>query len=90
MTAVEQRLSLLQEVATILDDEKLVKKALTSIRRLKKSISDKRDTPDTDHAPTKEERIEDLKEAFRALKARQEGKDTTGMFRDARELLNEI
>ena len=85
MTAVELRLTLLQEIATILDDETLVKKALTSIRRLKQSTT-KAVSEDEDREPTKEEMLEDLKQSFLELKAAREGRIH---LRDAKELLNE-
>ncbi len=85
MTAVELRLTLLQEIATILDDEALVKKALTSIRRLKQ-VTTKLNTEE-DREPTKEEMLESIKESFLELKAAREGKI---QLRDAKELLNEL
>lgn len=85
MTAVELRLTLLQEIATILDDEALVKKALISIRRLKQVAT--KSNYEEDREPTKEEMLESIKEGLQAIKARREGKDTTGMFSDVSELL---
>lgn len=88
MTAVELRLTLLQEVATILDDEALVKKALKSIRRMKQATI--KAYANEDKEPTKEEMLNKIAEGLKAVKARKEGKDTTGMFRNVNELLNEI
>ncbi|WFE83288.1 hypothetical protein [Parabacteroides chongii] len=87
MTAVELRLTLLQEIATILDDEVLVKKALTSIRRLKQATSN---VDQEDREPTKEEMLDSIKNGLLAIKARKDGKETKGMFKDVNELLNEI
>lgn len=96
MTAVEMRLSLLQEVATILDDETMVKKALASLRRIKQNATTKPTSPvskpsdnDNDHEPTKEEILADIREGLLEIKKRREGKETTGMFRNITELLNE-
>lgn len=84
MTADEMRISLLQEVATILDDEKLVKKALASLRRMKKAAIAKEDE---DREPTKEEILAGIKEGLLEIKAAREG---GYQLKSAREFLNEL
>lgn len=87
MTAIEMRMSLLQEIDTILDNEELVKKMLISLRRIKQAAQAK---AEADREPTKEEILAGIKAGLQAIKDRREGKDVTGKFRDAREWLNEL
>ncbi len=90
MTAVELRLTLLQEVATILDDEQLVKKAVASLRRLKEKARAKEEEVDGYVEPTKEEILAGIKEGLQAIKDRREGKDVGHKFMDAREWLKTL
>jgi hypothetical protein len=43
-----------------------------------------------DREPTKEEMLDSIKNGLLAIKARKDGKETKGMFKDVNELLNEI
>lgn len=94
MTAMELKLSLMQEVSTFPDDEQVIKKAIASLRRLKANSLAKREAKakedDEDREPTKEEILAGIKEGLQAIKDRREGKDVTGVFRDAWEVLNEL
>lgn len=95
MTAIEAKMSLLQEMSVIMDDEKLIDKALVSLRRLKARAGktkkvDEVNEDHEDHELTKEEILAGIKEGLQAIKDRREGKDVTGVFMDAREWLNEI
>lgn len=91
MTAIELRLSLLQEVATILDDEKMVKKALTSLRRLREKAKVKAEaTAEEEREPTKEEILSGIREGLQDLKDLREGKDVGHKFMDAREWLKTL
>ena len=84
MTAIELKMSLLQEVMS-LEDEQLIKKALDSVRRMKMAAFGKAtpvEKPADDYAePTKEEIL---------VKDLREGKDVGHKFRDLSELLNEV
>lgn len=87
MSAIEMKMSLLQEVMSLDDNEQLIKKALASLRRLKEKARVKEEEVDDYVEPTKEEILAGIKEAFIELKAAKEGKV---QLRDARELLNEL
>lgn len=93
MTAIELKMSLLQEVMS-LEDEQLIKKALNSVRRMKMAAFGK--TAPAEKAvddyvePTKEEILAGLKEALQDVKDLREGKDVSHKFRDLSELLNEV
>ncbi len=94
MTALEMKMSLLQEVMS-LEDDALIQKALRSIRRLKaKALPLERaeEPADTDDyaEPTKEEILAGLRNALRDVKDLREGKDVGHKFRDLKELLNEV
>ena len=84
MTAIELKMSLLQEVMS-LEDEQLIKKALDSVRRMKMAAFGKA-TPE----PTKEEILAGLRNALQDVKDLREGKDVGHKFRDLSELLNEV
>ena len=93
MTAIELKMSLLQEVMS-LDDDKLIKKALNSVRRMKMAAFGKA-TPVEKSAddyvePTKEEILAGLRNALQDVKDLREGKDVGHKFRDLSELLNEV
>ena len=93
MTAIELKMSLLQEVMS-LEDEKLIKKALDSVRRMKMAAFGKA-TPveklaDDYAEPTKEEILAGLRNALQDVKDLREGKDVGHKFRDLSELLNEV
>ena len=75
MTAIELKMSLLQEVMS-LEDEKLIKKALKSA--------------DDYVEPTEEEILAGLRNALQDVKDLREGKDVGHKFRDLSELLNEV
>ena len=86
MTAIELKMSLLQEVMS-LEDEQLIKKALDSVRHMKMAAFGKAD----DYAePTKEEILAVLRNALQDVKDLREGKDVGHKFRDLSELLNEV
>ena len=85
MTAIELKMSLLQEVMS-LEDEKLIKKALNSVRRMKMAAFGKA----TPVEPTKEEILAGLRNALQDVKDLREGKDVGHKFRDLSELLNEV
>lgn len=87
MSAIEMKMSLLQEVMSLDDNEQLIKKALASLRRLKEKARVKEEEVNDYVEPTKEEILAGIKEAFIELKAAKEGKV---QLRDARELLNEL
>ena len=87
MSTVELRLTLDQEVSTMPEDETLLKKAIASLRRLKERASAAKVE---DHEPTHEEMLVAIKQGLQAIKDRKDGKDVTGVFRDAREVLNEL
>ena len=86
MTAIELKMSLLQEVMS-LEDEQLIKKALDSVRRMKMAAFGKA-TPVEE--PTKEEILAGLRNALQDVKDLREGKDVGHKFRDLSELLNEV
>ena len=92
MTAIELKMSLLQEVMS-LEDEQLIKKALDSVRHMKMAAFGKAtpvEKPADDYAePTKEE-ILALRNALQDVKDLREGKDVGHKFRDLSELLNEV
>ena len=93
MTAIELKMSLLQEVMS-LEDEQLIKKALDSVRRMKMAAFGKA-TPVEKQAddyvePTKEEILAGLRNALQDVKDLREGKDVGHKFRDLSELLNEV
>lgn len=71
MTAIELKMSLLQEVMS-LEDEQLIKKALDSVRRMKMAAFGKTASAEKvvdDYAePTKEEILAGLKEALQDVK----------------------
>ena len=77
MTAIELKMSLLQEVMS-LEDEQLIK--ATPVEK-----------PADDYAePTKEEILAGLRNALQDVKDLREGKDVGHKFRDLSELLNEV
>ena len=92
MTAIELKMSLLQEVMS-LEDEQLIKKALDSVRRMKMAAFGKAtpvEKPADDYAePTKEEILAGLRNALQDVKDLREGKDVGHKFRDLSELLND-
>lgn len=71
MTAIELKMSLLQEVMS-LEDEQLIKKALDSVRRMKMAAFGKAtpvEKPADDYAePTKEEILAGLRNALQDVK----------------------
>ena len=84
MTAIELKMSLLQEVMS-LEDEQLIKKALDSVRRMKMAAFGKAtpvEKPADDYAG--------LRNALQDVKDLREGKDVGHKFRDLSELLNEV
>ena len=89
MTAIELKMSLLQEVMS-LEDEKLIKKALNSVRRMKMAAfgtaTPVEKSADDYGEPTKE----GLRNALQDVKDLREGKDVGHKFRDLSELLNEV
>ena len=88
MTAIELKMSLLQEVMS-LEDEQLIKKALDSVRRMKMATTVEK--PADDYVePTKEEILAGLRNALQDVKDLREGKDVGHKFRDLSELLNEV
>ena len=93
MTAIELKMSLLQEVMS-LEDEKLIKKALNSVRRMKMAAFGKaapiKKSTDNYMEPTKKEILARLKNALQDVKDLREGKDVGHKFRDLSELLNEV
>ena len=87
MTAIELKMSLLQEVMS-LEDEQLIKKALEMAAFGKATPVEK---PADDYAePTKEEILAGLRNALQDVKDLREGKDVGHKFRDLSELLNEV
>ena len=93
MTAIELKMSLLQEVMS-LEDEQLIKKALDSVRRMKMAAvgtATPVEQPADDYAePTQEEILAGLRNALQDVKDLREGKDVGHKFRDLSELLNEV
>ena len=93
MTAIELKMSLLQEVMS-LEDEQLIKKALDSVRHMKMAAFGKatpvEKTADDYAEPTKEEILAGLRNALQDVKDLREGKDVGHKFRDLSELLNEV
>ena len=93
MTAIELKMSLLQEVMS-LEDEQLIKKALDSVRRMKMAAFGKASPQAKDGKryaePTKEEILAGLRNALQDVKDLREGKDVGHKFRDLSELLNEV
>ena len=89
MTAIELKMSLLQEVMS-LEDEQLIKKALDSVRRMKMAAFGKATPVDDYVEPTKEEILAGLRNALQDVKDLREGKDVGHKFRDLSELLNEV
>ena len=91
MTAIELKMSLLQEVMS-LEDEQLIKKALDSVRRMKMAAFGKAtpvEKPADDYVePTKI--LAGLRNALQDVKDLREGKDVGHKFRDLSELLNEV
>ena len=89
MTAIELKMSLLQEVMS-LEDEKLIKKALNSVRRMKMAAFGKATPASSNEAPTKtiaERRSFDrsaLKERFRISRAIPAATSRTGIRKDLR------
>ena len=84
MTAIELKMSLLQEVMS-LEDEQLIKKALDSVRRMKMAAFGKAtpvEKPADDYVG--------LRNALQDVKDLREGKDVGHKFRDLSELLNEV
>ena len=93
MTAIELKMSLLQEVMS-LEDEKLIKKALNSVRRMKMAAFGKA-TPVEKSAvvfvePTNDEILAGLMNALQVVNVLREGKAVGHKFRDLSELLNEV
>ena len=93
MTAIELKMSLLQEVMS-LEDEQLIKKALDSVRRMKMAAFGKAtpvEKPADDYAePTKEEILAGLSIALKDVKVLGEGMYVGNKFRDLSELVNEV
>lgn len=93
MTAIELKMSLLQEVMA-LEDEQLIKKALNSVRRLKEATLRKaapaEAVADDYVEPTKEEILAGLRNALQDVKDLREGKDVSHKFMDAREWLKTL
>lgn len=85
MTAIEMKMSLLQEVMDLDDNEQLIKKALASIRRLKEKAWAKEVDMDAYVEPTKEQILADIKEGLLEVRAAKKGKVK---LQDAREWLN--
>lgn len=85
MSAIEMKMSLLQEVMSLDDNEQLIKKALASLRRLKEKARVKEMEADDYVEPTKEEILAGIKEALLEVRAAKEGKVK---LQDAREWLN--
>lgn len=85
MTTLELRSSLLQELAFILEDEKLMRKAVASLRRIREAAMPKPAEEDDYVEPTKEEILASIKEGLQEVKAAKEGKV---QLQDAREWLN--
>lgn len=85
MSAIEMKMSLLQEVMSLDDNEQLIKKALASLRRLKEKARVKEEEVDDYVEPTKEEILAGIKEALLEVRAAKEGKVK---LQDAREWLN--
>lgn len=85
MTTLELRSSLLQELAFILEDEKLMRKAVASLRRIREAATPKPAEEDDYVEPTKEEILASIKEGLLEVKAAKEGKV---QLQDAREWLN--
>ncbi len=87
MTAIELKMSLLQEVMS-LEDEQLIKKALKMAAFGKAAPVEK---PADDYAePTKEEILAGLRNALQDVKDLREGKDVSGKFMDARKWLKTL
>ncbi|WP_455625116.1 hypothetical protein [Parabacteroides sp.] len=87
MTAIELKMSLLQEVMS-LEDEQLIKKALKMAAFGKVTPVEK---PADDYAePTKEEILAGLRNALQDVKDLREGKDVSGKFMDARKWLKTL
>lgn len=90
MTALEMKMSLLQEVMSM-EDDALIQKALRSIRRLKaKTLSLEPAETDEYAEPTKEEILDNLRVALQDVKDLREGKDVGHKFMDAKEWLNSL
>lgn len=85
MSAIEMKMSLLQEIMSLDDNEQLIKKALASLRRLKEKARVKEMEADDYVEPTKEEILAGIKEALLEVRAAKEGKVK---LQDAREWLN--
>lgn len=90
MTAIEMKMSLIEEVMSLDDDEKLIKKALVSLRRLKEKALAKEVDMDAYVEPTKEEILAGIREGLKDLKDLREGKDVGHKFMDAREWLKTV
>lgn len=90
MTTLELRSSLLQELAFILEDEKLMRKAVASLRHIREAAMSKPAEEDDYVEPTKEEILASIKEGLQDLKDLREGKDVGHKFMDAREWLKTI
>lgn len=93
MTAIELKMSLLQEVMS-LEDGTVDQKGLDSVRHMKMAAFGKAtpvEKPADDYAePTKEEILAGLRNALQDVKDLREGKDVGHKFRDLSELLNEV
>ena len=89
MTAIELKMSLLQEVMS-LEDEKLIKKALNSVRRMKMAAFGKATPVEKSADDYVEEILAGLRNALQDVKDLREGKDVGHKFRDLSELLNEV
>ena len=87
MSAIEMKMSLLQEVMSLDDNEQLIKKALASLRRLKEKARVKEMEA---VEPTKEEILADIREGLKDLKDLREGKNVGHKFMDAREWLKTL
>ena len=90
MSAIEMKMSLLQEVMSLDDNEQLIKKALASLRRLKEKARVKEMEADDYVEPTKEEIMADIREGLKDLKDLREGKNVGHKFMDAREWLKTL
>ena len=92
MTAIELKMSLLQEVMS-LEDEQLIKKALDSVRHMKMAAFAKAtpvEKPADDYAEPTAVRDSGCWNALQDVKIWCEGKDVGHKFRDLSELLNEV
>lgn len=85
MTTMELRASLLKEVSTFFDDEKMMRSAIKALKKVRKAVSADREKelePDSD-----EYILTGMKEAFQEWEEVKAGRATT---RPVEELLNEL